>query len=61
MPKAKKPKRETKKKGLPPDTCLLIQWGKLHTVNGEPVCPRCGKPAEMVICFNSRPGWAHKF
>lgn len=60
MSKAKNKPKQKVKKGLPPATCLLIQWGKLHTVNGESVCPRCGKPAEMIIAFHGEPGWAHK-
>ncbi|KKN47708.1 hypothetical protein LCGC14_0660310 [marine sediment metagenome] len=39
--------------------CLKIQWAKLHTVNGKPVCPDCGEPAEMIIGLFANACWAH--
>ena len=49
-----------KKPGLPKDACRLIQWGKTHTKNGMPVCPKCGKEAEMILGFMDNPCWGHK-
>ena len=40
--------------------CMKIQWSKLHTVNGIPVCPECGQEAEMILGFFGNPCWGHK-
>ena len=56
MKKPPKKKRSEKKRGT---TCLRIQWGKLHTVNGEPHCPDCGKKAINILGFFGEPCWAH--
>ena len=42
------------------ESCLKIQWGKLHTLNGKPVCPDCHEEAEHVLGFMCNPCWAHK-
>ena len=43
-----------------PGNCLMIQWSQLHTdINGDPVCPECGAPAENVIGIVGEPCWAH--
>lgn len=59
MPKAKKKADETKK--VSPSQCLVIQWAKTHVDrDGNPVCPDCGAPAEMVLGAVGNPCWAHK-
>lgn len=41
--------------------CRMIQWEKLHTVNGVSCCPECGEEAEQVPGFMlGWPAWAHK-
>lgn len=40
--------------------CSKIQWGRVHTVNGELVCPECGEPAELIIGFLGNPCYGHK-
>jgi hypothetical protein len=57
---AKKPRRsKTTQKPM----CKLIQWERKKPpvdVNGNPVCPECGEPAEMVLGLFAQPCWAHK-
>jgi hypothetical protein len=44
----------------PANSCKLIQWKKLCTLNGEAVCPECHEPAEMILGIFGEPVWAHK-
>jgi len=39
--------------------CMLIQWAKVHLRDGEPACPQCGKPAEMILGVFANPCYAH--
>ena len=41
-------------------SCTLIQWTKLHIVNGKSCCPKCGKPAGLILGIFANPCWAHK-
>lgn len=41
------------------NTCNLIQWSKLETRNGKPVCPECGEPAENILGMLGEQCWAH--
>ncbi len=57
---AKKPTAPTKKFEFTPDQCRMIQWGQLHLdENQQPICPKCGAPAENIIGFVGEPCWAH--
>ena len=43
--------------------CSLIQWERKQVPaddNGEPVCPECGEPAEMILGIFGQPCWGHK-
>ncbi len=40
--------------------CNMIQWETLETKNGEPVCPECGKSAELILGLFGNPCWGHK-
>lgn len=42
------------------EICKLIQWEKVHTINGESVCPECHEPAEMILGIFGQPCYAHK-
>lgn len=44
------------------DTCLLIQWSDgvgERNKKGDPICPRCGSRAELVIGIMGEVCWAH--
>lgn len=46
-----------------PDKCLMIQWERPQIPTddkGNPVCPKCGGPAELILGVYSQPCWAHK-
>lgn len=50
-----------KKKRKDHDLCLKIQWSKICTDDaGNPICPDCKKPAEMVLGLFGNPCFAHK-
>jgi len=47
-------------KNKPVESCRLIQWEESCLAKGKPVCPKCGKPAEMIIGVFGNPCFAHK-
>lgn len=53
--------KQKRKSKLPPG-CLLIQWsikGKDGNMR-PPICPRCFKPAEVILGFVGIPCYGHK-
>jgi len=56
----KKTAKKSKKPVPAGKPCLKIQWSQLTVDDkGNPVCPSCKEPAEMVIGMIG-PCWAHK-
>lgn len=49
-----------KKKQKKETSCMKIQWGKDHFINGKAVCPSCGKDAEKIIGVWGQACWGHK-
>lgn len=43
--------------------CILIQWSKDRSIfdsENNPMCPKCGMPAEEIIGFFGELCYAHK-